>query len=215
MKILRNEKGVALVMVTIIALIGLAIVSALLYMVIQGTQISGAQKFYRSAEEAGYGGADISVQFVRDNIFNASQGLAMTYITALERWTWAGSMDSCLQQKLSVTRGADWSASNWDQCTDANRVTNLDPTVEPDFRFEVEGTSRFMIYSKVVDTVKGNTEESSIAASGAKLGGAPVVKQTGGEISPPPNPSLYRIEVQSQDENNPRERARFSVLYAF
>ena len=54
-----NEKGIALVMVLILSAIALAIMAALVYMLISGTQISGMQKRYRTALEAGVGGADV------------------------------------------------------------------------------------------------------------------------------------------------------------
>src|SRR5512135_2441319 len=107
MKLIRNEKGIALVMVMVIALIGLAMVSTLLFMVTQGTRISGFQRVFRSTDEAGLGGAQIATQVVRDNIFNAKNGLAMVPITSgvLSVVINGGNADACLMQKLSLTRG--------------------------------------------------------------------------------------------------------------
>ncbi|HJW30822.1 MAG TPA: hypothetical protein VJ508_16420, partial [Saprospiraceae bacterium] len=83
MKLIGNEKGVALVMVVIIALIGLMMVSTLLFMVTQGTRISGFQRVFRTTDEAGLGGAQIATQVIKDNIFNAkSPGAAMVPITS-------------------------------------------------------------------------------------------------------------------------------------
>ena len=58
--IFSNERGIALVMVLILSAIALAIMAALIYMITVGTQASGMQKRYRTALEAGKGGADIS-----------------------------------------------------------------------------------------------------------------------------------------------------------
>ncbi len=221
MKLIRNEKGVALVMVIIIALIGLAMVSTLLFMVTQGTRISGFQKVYRSTDEAGLGGAQIATQVIRDNIFNARSGLPMVPITSgvLSVLITNGNSDACLIQKLTLTRGA-WDTAgpnySWTACTGA-RATTIDAFTTPaseDFKFDLPGPSTgqtFTVYAKILDTVKGNTAESGI---GGKLGGSGVVSSQEGEITPPAVPSLYRIEVQAQDATNPQQRSKYSVLYA-
>ncbi len=225
MKLIRNEKGVALVMVIIIALIGLAMVSTLLFMVTQGTRISGFQRVYRSTDEAGLGGAQIAAQFIKDNIFNAkmnaSTGQQLVPITSgvLSVLITNGNTDQCLIQKLTLTRG-EWDTTNpnyfWTQCG-APRAMTIDAFTSPpseDFKFDLPGASpgqTFTVYAKIIDTVKGNTEESGI---GGKLGGSGVVSSMEGEITPPASPSLYRIEVQAQDATNPQQRSKYSVLYA-
>ena len=59
--ILLNNKGIALVMVMILSLISLAIMSGLIYMVTSGTQVSGIEKRYSTALEAGKSGKDIAL----------------------------------------------------------------------------------------------------------------------------------------------------------
>jgi hypothetical protein len=61
---IRNEKGIALVMVLVMSAIALAVMAGLIYMVITGTQISGTQKKYETAKEAGLGGTDITYEFI-------------------------------------------------------------------------------------------------------------------------------------------------------
>ncbi len=58
MKILRNEKGFALVIVMILAVIALMMTLAMLSMVSHGSYVSGQQKRYRTALEASRGGAE-------------------------------------------------------------------------------------------------------------------------------------------------------------
>jgi Tfp pilus assembly major pilin PilA len=58
MKILRNEKGFALVLVMILAVIALVMTAAMLLMVSRGSYVSGQQKRYRTALEASRGGAE-------------------------------------------------------------------------------------------------------------------------------------------------------------
>ncbi len=238
MKLIRNEKGVALVMVLIIALIGLAMVSTLLFMVTQGTRISGFQRVYRSTDEAGLGGAQIAAQVIKDNLFSAKQpGNSLIPITITSAGVPVFSViflgntsDDCLKQKLKFPRGA-WATTNpqtynpltydstayyWPACT-GDRATTIDAFTSPaseDFKFDLPGANpgqTFTVYAKIIDTVKGNTEEGGI---GGKLGGSGVVSSMEGEITPPPMPSLYRIEVQAQDATNPQQRSKYSVLYA-
>ena len=215
MKLIRNEKGVALVMVLILALIGLAMVSTLLFMVTQGTRISGFQRVYRSTDEAGLGGAQIATQFIKDNIFNAKAGLDMSQ--TLVSIFGGNTKDPCLVQKLTLSRGS-WTAGPnyfWPACTGA-RATTIDADQLADFTFTLPGVAAgqtFTVYTKILDTVKGNTEENGLGAG--KLGGAGVVSAMEGEITPPPVPTLYRIEVQAQNTNNAEQKSKYSVLYAF
>ncbi len=77
MRLIKNEKGIALAMVLILAAIALAIMAALIYMITTGTQISGMQKRYKTALEAGMGGADMTYQFI------AARGDTSSLLTAL------------------------------------------------------------------------------------------------------------------------------------
>ena len=77
MKLLRNEKGIALVMVLIFSLIGLAIVSAMLFMLTQGTRISGSLKIYKSGDEAGLGGTFTIAEMIKN------KGLQRGTVTSL------------------------------------------------------------------------------------------------------------------------------------
>src|SRR4030067_537165 len=70
---IRNEKGIALVMVLVLSAIILIIMAGLIYMLITGTQISGMQKRYKTALEAGIGGADITYQIIGARIDNPVQ----------------------------------------------------------------------------------------------------------------------------------------------
>ncbi len=56
MKILRNEKGFALLFVLMLAVIALVMTLAMLFMVVAGSYVSGQQKRYRTAVEASRGG---------------------------------------------------------------------------------------------------------------------------------------------------------------
>jgi len=64
LKIFSNEKGIALVMVLVLSAIILVIMAGLIYMLTTGTQLSGMQKRYKTALEAGMGGIDITYQII-------------------------------------------------------------------------------------------------------------------------------------------------------
>lgn len=220
MKLLRNEKGIALVMVMIIAFIGLAMVSTLLFMLTQGTRISGFQKTFRTTDEAGLGGVQIAAQFIKDNVWNAASGALLQ--SAVVNFN---SPDQCLIDKLTTTRG-EWATSDpakyfWPNCA-GDRATAIDANLSPDFTFCTNSVNCitptdpavpiFRVDTKIIDTVKGNTAANGI---GGQLGGEGVVSGGGTQISPPPNPTLYRIEVQAQDAVNPQQKSKYSVLYAY
>ena len=80
--------------------------------------------------------------------------------------------------------------------------------------FQLPGApNAYTVFAKVVDTIDGNTSGVPVAAGGTLSTGG--VGGGGASIVTPPRHSwMYRIEVQSQDSVNPRERARYSVLYA-
>jgi len=197
MKRLQNEKGIALVMVLVLALIALAIVSAMLFMITQGTQMSGSFRFFRTAEEASLGGTEIATQFVKNR--GTLPGILLNLaITA----------DACLNEKLTLSRSS-WTAS----CSATERSLLIDAADDTtfDMRFDL---GNYRVFSKIVDTIEGNSDTGGIVTSG-ELGGTGVVASTSGMVNPPHNPFLYKIEVQGQATANPLERARLSVLYAF
>jgi hypothetical protein len=221
MNAIRNERGVALVLVLILSLVGLAMVAALLFMVTQSTSMSGYHRLYRTAEDAGLGGTSIAAEYINSTIPLAAQTieinatslplLASTNMGAVLNARYAtqlaGGKIPCVIQKLTL------STEDWSNCdaTDAtgNLDKSLDPTKEPDIHFDL---GNYTVYAKIVDTVPGNTDSGGLKP-GALRGTGVVDSQ--GRISPAANPSLYRIEVQAQGTSNAREVSRYSVLYAY
>src|SRR5574341_78725 len=61
---LRSEKGVVLVIVLVLSAVALILMTTLIYMITTGTQISGLQKRYKTALEAGVGGGDIFYELI-------------------------------------------------------------------------------------------------------------------------------------------------------
>jgi len=209
MKQLKNEKGLALVTVLVLSLITLAIISALIYMVIQGTRVSGAYKRYGTALEAASGGAEIAADFINDRGKMVIPGLLN-----LPNSCDCGDPDNpndnldslgvrtCLCDKLCDST-ADWLAG----CN-----LTLDPTDSPDLVFDLAGiNTNYHVSVKIVDTIRGNSD-----LSGETLAGAGVVSSTSGMISAPPVPYLHRVEINSEDIAGVlEERSRISALYAY
>lgn len=218
-----NEKGIALVMVLILAMISLAIVSAMLFMATQGTVISGAQRFYSTAEVASTGAVELST------IYLSTQGtFDLVGVGITQRCNCGDPTVTTDNIDLNVTPNARTcrcdklcnSKNNWAfgtetyTCRDdpavATLSVSLDPTKRPDFSFDL---GNFRLYTKVVDTVQGNSDLGSIVTS-SELGGSAVSSGAAGIVTPPHSPYLYRMEVQAEAINNPRELSRISVLYA-
>jgi Flp pilus assembly pilin Flp len=205
MKKLKNEQGVALVTSLLLTLISLAIIMAILYMVTQGTKLSAAHKRYKNALEASYGGAEIFTKQILPQVFtNTTTGTLAVQFSANDMRLVS---NKCFQAKLGKST-ADWGAD----CGAASKT--FDPTATPDISIRLMGTNSqtaFQVFSKIVDTVPGNSDISGfeLLDSGSGVTGA------SSGISPMHIPAMYRIEVQGQKENNAKEKAQLSVLYAY
>jgi len=186
MKILRNENGFAMVFVLILAAISLAMTLAMLLMVSRGSFLSGQQMRYRTAAEASRGGAEIMFQLIsnRGNIDNA---------------LYAMPNPTGVQTKLSGAFGT-WGGLDNSFTIDPNTPATYDMLID---------LGAYRVYSKIVDTVDGN--------SGADEGllKTAVVNSGSGEVTVVSVPYLYTIEVLSQATANPTERSKLSVLYQY
>jgi len=209
MKLLRNEKGITLIIVLILSLVALATISSLIFMIITGTQLSGLQKRYKTALEAGMGGADVTYQVI------GARGNPNIPNNSCFSFNFSPSFtDPCMTAKLNTTT----SATNWGSCPDYNNATSL--IINPadnttyDFTIDIGGvgcptTSTYRGYTKIVDTVEGN--------SGADLGlvKTGVVSAGTGEVPVVSMPYLYTLEVYSENQNTLSERAQLSILYQY
>jgi hypothetical protein len=199
-----NEKGIALVMVLILSAIVLAIISGLIYMITSTTQISGMQKRYRTALEAGMGGADVTFRLLA---LRGDPDLVMRTAIGYNRTI----SDACFAAKLNSTT----SATNWAACGIYAKATAMviDPadTTTYDFRFDL-GSSPYPTYrgyGKIVDTVEGNSGgDEGLLKHG-------VVSSGSGEITVVSIPYLYTVEVNAENRDNPSERAKLSILYQY
>jgi len=195
-----NEKGIALVMVLLLSVMALAIMAALIYMLTAGTQISGAQKRYKTALEAGIGGSDIIYQVIAARIDNPD--------TLENDFNFLSNIDvptsqACLKNKLLLATGS------WASCAADATTMTIDPTDNAtyDMMFDIGAETPYRVYAKIVDTIPGNSGGDVGLTKGGALesAGAQVVSK----------PFFYTIEINAETRDNPVERAKLSILYEY
>ena len=186
MKFDVNEKGVVLVFVLLLSVVAVITTAGLLHMLARAGYVSGQQKRYNTALEAGRGGVEATLQVVAD------RGAVTVPLTNL-------MLGADLNTKLGNPTGT-WGG--------ADNTSTINPTVNTsyDIRFDL-GTYR--IYSKIVDTVDGN----SGADTGLLKAG--VVNTGSGEVTVMNVPYLYTIEEMAETPGNASERAKLSLLYQY
>lgn len=210
---MRNNKGIALVTSLMLTLISLTIVMALLYMITQGVQMSGQSKKYHTALEASYGGSEIIVKDILPIILqNYSSTSSLTAMTTTVQNAFPGlnlqlpsvqqsQSLQCLRSKLTQAT-ANWPAG----CSNTSQPKN-----SPDLSILLQATtgSPFSVYTKIVDTVPGNSDTSGLQLEGSGVAEASTL------LRPQQIPYIYRIEVQGERQNNPTAQANIEVLYAY
>ncbi|MFH1014596.1 MAG: hypothetical protein V1762_01525 [Nitrospirota bacterium] len=216
---LLNEKGIALVMVLVLAAISLSIMAALIYMLVGGTKTSGIQKRYKTALEAGIGGSEVIYQFISLRGESAGQ---LAFINKLNA---AGlSLNASVTTPTACTRLAACSTyaaytglaaklnlptSCWTTGCDSSLTITPGTASSYDMQFDLGTTTTYRVYAKIVDTVEGN----SGGDEGLIKGG--VVSSNSGEVTVQSRPFLYTIEIDAENPNNIDERAKLSVLYQY
>jgi hypothetical protein len=202
-----NERGIALVLVLMLAAISLAIMAALIYMITVSTQVSGIQKRYRTALEAGKGGASVAFQTIAAG---ADPNLGLTNFS-IPSTDVDGT--NCFIAKLN-TPTTDWPKDGGgnDICSTS---FNIDPTQPSsyDWSFQLGTTAAYNVYAKIVDTVNGNS--SRTVDAGGMLLKSGVVNANSGEVPVKSYPYLYTIEIQAVNSSNTAEKADYSVLYEY
>lgn len=205
-RILAKQDGIALVTALMLTLISLTIVLSVMYMITQSIQQTGAIKRYKTALEASYGGTDILmkeiVPLILKNFASTStelkNDLEGTYgllnLTVL-------ADPQCLKDKFNLA------TSSWGGA--CNQLINPKASADMSFQLQATGGQPFAVYTKVVDTIFGNSD-----TSGLQLEGAGVAESTS-VITPQHIPFVYRVEVQAEKANNATEQANMSILYAY
>ena len=213
---LKSERGVALAMVLILSAIILVIIAGLVYMMTSATQISGIQKRYRTALEAGKGGADITYQVIglrgetsaTDSFRDSLSSVNFSLNTSNSCTTLPTSYCTSIGSYTGIAAKLNLPTSCWSGC---NNSQTIDPgdSATYDMSFQLRGTTLpYNVYSKVVDTIMGN---SGADAGLLKTG---VVSSNAGEVTVMSIPYIYTIEVDAENTGNP-ERAKLSILYQY
>jgi hypothetical protein len=202
MRLLANQKGIALVTSLMLTMISLVICMAMLYLMTQAVKVSASQKRYRTALEASYGGSDVVLKDVIPLVFQANSaeqihdafpGINLEFPSGV----------ACLSAKLTKT------ASTWD----SGYSQTLSAKSAPDMKFTLQatgaGAAPYSVYAKIVDTKEGNSD-----VSGLQLEGSGVV-DSAPLVTPQHFPYVYRLEVQAESSAKASEQAKVSVLYAY
>ena len=204
MKKIRNEQGIALVTALMLTFLSLVIILALMYIISQGTKVSAANKRYKSALEASYGGAEVFTKQIIPQLLGVGGAASLT--TILAGGTPVFGDTACVQNKLNLA------PEQWASCGAAAKTMDAKSAFDAQFTLRGQaGQPNFSIYAKIVDTQKGNSDMSGIESLDA---GAGVAYGASG-VSPMHMPAVYRIEVQGERDTNPLEKAKLSVLYVY
>lgn len=204
MQLIKNQNGIALVTSLMLTLISLTMIMALLYMITASTQMTGAQKRYKTALGAAYGGTDVVVKDILPMIMQ-NQGDAN--LVSIVEGNFSGvslavtASQTCLQAKVT-TPTSQWPSSCSQQ---------LNPSQNPDITLLLPSISGnpYQVFTKIVDTVSGNSDLSGLQLEGAG------VAESSSVLSPQHFPYLYRVEVQGERSANVRELANITALFAY
>lgn len=206
-KLVRNERGIALITALLLTTLAMVMLFAVLYLVTSGIKTTSGQKHYKSSLEASYGGAELVTRDILPQIFlgYTSTAIATPYKTLIN-FSFTTS-NNCLRDKLN-NKSAQWSSCGGNSTTDNAKDT-------PDMVFTLKGANPiaggYTVYSKIIDAQPGNSDMSGVEMLEAGTG---VTGATPG-ISPKHVPGLYRVEVLGEREVSPQEKGRLSVLYAY
>ena len=212
-KRLSSEKGVVLVMVIILSAIALLIVTTLIYMITTGTQASGLQKRFKTALEAGEGGADVFYQLIALRGVSSDQagfidnlGLYNIVVSSTTPSTCSGTSGGVTYTGVKAKLMSP--SSTWVNCSSDLAIDSETPATY-DMRVELGATTRYNVYAKIVATIEGNS------GGDLSLQNRGVVSSNSGEVAVTPIPYLYAIEVVSENKVRDDERAKLSVLYQY
>ncbi len=234
MKRLKNEEGIALVMVLILSAIALSIMAALLFMLTASTQVSGVQKRYKTAIDAGKGGAEVFFQVIarRGNATDTTNFLTQmpfpftntngspssSYVSGsvfsagasgVGNWS-SGCTATGLSGMTGLAVKLNAQTSDWGSgCNSSTPIDPSDPTTYDMFVDLPSGVGTYRVYAKIVNTLVGNSSgETGLIKSG-------VVNANAGEVPAMNIPYVYTIELDAENPQNPMERAKYSILYLY
>lgn len=210
----KSEKGVVLVVVLVLSAVVLAVMTALVYMILSGTQISGFQKRYKTALEAAKGGSELLYQVVGSRNTSIFTGVSTNFSVASSCTgtdVFSGATYTGLQAKFK-TPSSTWSAA----CSPGSLTINPSDSTTYDMKLVLGTGTQYNYYAKIVGVVEGNSaslNSSSLYTGSVITGGSE--GGSGGSIPVVSMPYLYAIEVDTENATNPAERAKLSILYQY
>jgi hypothetical protein len=210
MKYLSREEGAALIVVLAVVVLSTALFAVVLYFIQRGTETSGLEKKYETARDASLGALDVFAKEIIPLGISAAKASSSTSLTNTlgnfasvpSATISGGATNPCFSDKMLK------STANWD----AACSSTANPKVSPDITFTLRGTNGqpFNVYTKIVDTMSGNSN-----TSGMTLEGAGVAESSIGIVSVEHFPYMYSIDVQGERQTSPNERAMYEALYAY
>lgn len=195
-----GQKGIALVMVLLVAAIALSVMASLLYIIGVGTKMIGVEKRYESALSAAESTETIAVDVID------SRGIKTYSLTMPSNFKDVSfTANPALTNSCALSKILNSTAS-WGSTCDRSFVVN---STSYDFKYTVGGSPSYDVYAKIVNTVEGNS-----ASSVSKFLNKGVVANSN-EFNVPLIPYLYMIETVAINNANSAEKARVSVLYQY
>ena len=180
-----SERGVALVLVLVLSMIGLIVMTTVLYVITMGTQLSGSEKRYRTAREAALGSVDVIRKIIADQAANPFPGIPVVY---------------------QPTFGPKFGGPNM------SAPRNIDPTDPNTYDLTVDlGNPAYRVYAKIVQLQKGNTQKG-YRDRVRTAGGVVPPEDMGGPMFVP---TYYTITLLAQKTTNANERFRMDVVHIF
>lgn len=221
----KSQRGMALVIVLVLAAVSLTIMTALIYMITSGTQISGMTKNYKTAVDAGLGGHEVM------SLFLDARGESVAQNSLIDKLNTSFDLSSGVTTPSTCTGtddlGVVWTGfaaklrssttntdgtSNWTGC-DSSMVIDPNNASTYDVTMTLGQNTQYKVYAKVVDTQIGNT--SNEPGAGGRLVTRGVVHgdaANGGKGYS--IPYLYTIEVDAE-RSDAAERAKLQILYQY
>ena len=203
---LRNNRGVALILVLVIATVALAVTATLLYIISVNSRMTGVEKRYESALDAAEGVDGVAADIIGQRLDITAPG--HPYVLNAAAFT-----DIAFAKRPGLTPASGcWQAKMYNDTALWPLACDHDFNVSQssyDFHYTTGGAPSFDVYAKIINTVSGNTAPDL----GLRKNG--VVASSPGDLAVPSRPYMYMIETVAINQSNTSEQARVSLLYQY
>lgn len=211
----RSERGVVLIVVIVLSAVSLLIMTTLIYLITTGTQVSGLNKRYKTALEAGIGGSNIFHELIGlraetagTNAFTANLNSSNIYTALTTSVTCRGQVGTATYTGLAAKLMTP--STSWVDCDSSVTIDSAVPSTY-DMKIELGTTTKYSVYAKIVTTIEGNTSGGIKFRQGGVVHGG----SGSGSITVMTKPYILAIEVLSENNARKDERAKLSVVYQY